>query len=148
MKKDLPSISITPTFQEGALKFNGTGIWISGKTKEFDLIDDETVITLNRNSVPDMTDSEYKITVLKYEGTQTTVSEDKKEITVKPINFEKKCIVILALYNGNRFVGMQTALFDGEDLHFTTDIEYTAAKVMAWDNFSAMIPLSKAELIK
>ena len=148
VEKDLPSISITPTFQEGALKFNGTGIWISGKTKEFDLIDDETVITLNRNSVPDMTDSEYKITVLKHEFTQTTVSEDKKEFTVKPINFEKKCIVILALYNGNRFVGMQTALFDGEDLHFTTDIEYTTAKVMAWDNFSAMIPLSKAELIK
>lgn len=130
------------------MKLNGSGIWISGRTKDIDLTDIETTILLNRNNVTDMTDNIYNIKVIKFEGTQTTVSEDGKTFTVKPINIENSNTVILVLYNGKQFVEMQSVTYSGDDIQFTTDKAYTTAKVMVWNSLENMIPICEAENIE
>lgn len=137
VNKDADSIELTPEFKVGTLRPNGTGLWISGKSKQFHLSGTETVITLNRNNVENMTDSEYKITVVKYEGVEATVSEDGKVFSVKPVNIADNSVVILALYNEGKFVDMQSKPF-GTDLNFTTDKTYTDAKIMVWESLGSM----------
>ncbi len=148
VKNDTAKISLTPTFSGGTLKLNGSGIWISKRTKEVDLTDKETTVTLNRNSVPDMTDNAYTLTVIKFEGTKTTVSEDGTAFTIKPINIDEDNVVILALYNGDTLVETQSKPYTGEDIAFTTGKAYTAAKVMVWNNLESMTPICDVELVK
>lgn len=129
VKNDTAKISLTPTFTKGTLKLNGSGVWIPGQTKDIDLIDKETTVTLNRTNVPDMTDNAYTITIVKFEGTKTIVSNNGKSFVVKPINIASGNAVILALYNGDTFVEMQSATCNGADISFTTSESYTKAKV-------------------
>lgn len=148
VKNDVSSISITSTFAGGTLKLNGDGIWISGRTRDIDLTDTETTILLNRDNVTDMTDNVYTIKVIKFVGTQTTASADGKVFTIKPINIENGNTVILALYDDNGFVEMQSATSSGNDIQFTTDKAYTNAKVMVWNSLNEMTPICEAETVK
>ena len=67
---------------------------------------------------------------------------------VTPVNAENGETVILALYDSDSFIGMQSAVYEGEEITFVTDKEYTTAKVMVWDDLESMIPSGKAEIIK
>lgn len=87
-----------------------------------------------------------EITYLKC--TQTTVSTDGKSFSVKPINIANGNTVILALYNGDTLAEMQSAVYNGDDIPFTTDKTYTNARVMAWDSLSGLKPACEVEIVK
>lgn len=140
-KKNATAITLTPTYIGGALRVDGS-LWISGRAKEFTLTADTTVITLIRDNVADMTDSAYTITIKKFRGAQVEISEDKKSFTVYPVDLVPGQKVILALYDGNRFVETQTAIYQGGKMFFTTDKAYTEVKVMVWDSVSSLVPVS------
>ena len=72
--------------------------------------------------------------------TKTVISDDEKTFTVSPVNIAEGKTVIIALYNGNRLVEAQTAVYEGEIITFTTDKEYTGAKVMVWNELTSIMP--------
>ena len=88
---------------------------------------------------------DYKI---EFEGTKTEVSEDKKSFSIKPINVKNGKTVILALYNGEQFVEMQSAVYTGEVVPFTTTKAYTKAKIMVWEDLTNLKPVCNIEIIE
>ena len=66
-------------------------------------------------------------------------------IAVEPINTEKGKTVILALYNGDKFVDMQFGIYNGTKITFKTDKTYTHAKAMVWESLESMIPVCGAK---
>lgn len=80
-------------------------------------------------------------------GTKTTVSEDGKSFTVKPINIASGKTVFLALYDGDTFVEAQAATYTGKTIPFITEKTYTTAKVMAWSSLENMTPLCGVEIV-
>lgn len=146
VKEDATQITLTPTFTGGILSLNGTGIWVNGMSKTILLTDSETMVTLNRVNVTDLTDSEYKITIIKGD-VKTTLSDDGKAFTVTPVNADMGNIVALALYNDGVFSGMQMEEFDGEKITFNTNNDYTNAKVMIFESLETLTPLCEAEEI-
>lgn len=69
-------------------------------------------------------------------------------IVVKPINIAAGKTVILALYDGNKFIEMQSSIYGGTDIPFTTDKAYTCAKVMVWNSLSEMSPVCDFKIVK
>lgn len=67
------------------------------------------------------------------------------KIAVEPINTKKGKTVILALYNGDKFVDMQFGIYDGKEITFETDKTYTRAKAMVWESLDSMIPVCGAK---
>ena len=139
---------MTPTFTNGVLRPNGVGLWISGREKSFELTNDETTIVLNRGSVEGKTDSEYTITVIKYSGTKTSVSDNRKEFVVQPINIDDNCTVIMAVYNNGIMTEIQNNEYTGEAIDFSTEEAYTEVKIMLWDGEYGLRPMCKAKVVK
>ncbi len=54
--------------------------------------------------------------------------------------------VILAIYNGNKLVDIQSEEYSGENLSFATFADYTTVKIMLWDSISTMRPLYEPEI--
>ena len=77
--------------------------------------------------------------------TQTTVSNGGKNFIVDPSGIENGKTVILALYNGEQFVEMQSAVYTGEAIPFTTTKTYTKAKVMVWNDITNLKPVCNVE---
>lgn len=77
--------------------------------------------------------------------TKTTVYDDA--FTVYPINIAIGNTVILAIYNGDRLVNVQSAKYNGKDIPFEKKEEYTSAKVMVWKNLNDFSPICPAENI-
>jgi len=75
--------------------------------------------------------------------TKTNVSGNT--FTTTPVNIENGKTVILALFDGDKFVEMQSVTYEGEAITFTTDKTYTTAKVMVWKSLETCMPLCKAE---
>ena len=149
VKKDAESVTLTPTFNGGVLRPNGSGVWFSGRSMKFNLTGQETVITLSRENVTGMENNIYTITVIRCEnGTKTTVSQDAKLFKVRPVNAEEKKTIIIALYNGEELVEVKSILCDGEEITYATEKEYTNAKVMVWDSLMGGKPECEAEIIK
>lgn len=76
-------------------------------------------------------------------GIKITPSNDGK-IVVKPCNIDAGKTVILALYDGDKFVEMQQSSEYSEtkrEITFTPTEPYTRAKVMIWNSFSEMAPV-------
>lgn len=147
--EDATSISLTPTFSGGGvLRPNGSGVWLSGRSKDFELSSETTTITLNRENVSDMTNSVYTVEIVKFEGTKTVVFDDGKKFTVNPLGIETGKTVILALYDGDCLAEVQTAICDGKGILFTTTKAYTKAKVMVWNSLNGIIPVCEAEILK
>ena len=67
------------------------------------------------------------------------------KIAVEPINTGKGKTVILALYNGDKFVDMQFDIYNGTKITFETDKAYTRAKAMVWESLESMIPVCGAK---
>lgn len=146
VKDDVSTITLTPTFSGGGvLRPNGSGIWVSNNAKSFNILGDTTVITLNRQNVTNMTNSEYKITVVKSENSVINVSADKTMVEVFAVGAENGNVVMLALYKENRFVGMEKAIYDGQRIVFEPKMDYDSAKVMVWEDFETFVPVTAAE---
>lgn len=147
VKNDINSITLAAGYLNGTV-FIDNVLLLSNMEQKIELKNKTTVITFTRNNVKDMNDSEYKITIVKYGGTKTTVSEDGKSLAVKPINIEPGSTVVLALYDGDKLVETSSAPYTGKEISFITDKAYTNAKVMVWDNLEQMIPLCDTEIVK
>ena len=80
--------------------------------------------------------------------TKTTVSEDGKTFTVTPVGVENGKTVILALYDGDKYIEMQNATYEGNEIPFTTTKAYTSAKVMVWNGISDLKPICASEIVK
>ncbi len=134
-------------------KHNGTLESSDGKTfinnlaKSVPLTSGETNVTLNY-AVDGYINNTYTITIVKFEGTKTTVSDDGKTFSVNPIGIENGKTVILVLYSGDRFVEIQSKPIESLDLTFTTTKEYTKAKVLVWNALESLAPVCKAEIIE
>ena len=155
VNKDVDSLTLTTEYKNGTL-FLDDVLLLSNTEHKVELINTTTVITLKRGNVSQLTNSEYRINIIKFEGTKTTVSEDKKYFTVKPVNMtaEKGGVVILALYRNGKCIEMQNKAYTDENLDsdgnisFTATTDYTGAKVMVWENLISMKPVCPAETVK
>lgn len=68
--------------------------------------------------------------------------------TVAVRNIPQQSEVILALYKNNQLVDTKTAVYDGQNISFTTTADYDIAKVMAWDSLDAMNPVCEFDMIQ
>lgn len=64
--------------------------------------------------------------------------------TVKAENIPVSSVVIVALYDGGRFVGCEKAFYQGEDLVIETTTAHDSAKVMAWKDLQSAKPVVRA----
>ena len=80
--------------------------------------------------------------------TKTSISADSKSFIITPVNIKNGKTVILALYDDERFVEMQSAIYEGESIPLITSKTYTNAKVMVWDDFITLKPVCNAEIVK
>ena len=80
-------------------------------------------------------------------GIKATVSDDGK-IIVEPINIEKMKTVILAFYNGDKLVEMQSGRYDGTGITFKSTKDYTRAKAMVWESLESILPVCDAKNIE
>ncbi len=80
--------------------------------------------------------------------TKTTISNNGKSFAVTPKNIEGGVTVIIALYNGNQLVEVQSAVYSGNEISFNTKKTYTNVKVMTWGSLGSMTPISDVEFVK
>ncbi len=131
----------------GTLKSADNKTFINNVEKTVILSSNQTVLTLNY-SCDGFSDNTYTFTIVRFEGTKTTVSGDGKVFTVKPINIETGKIIILALYDRDVFVEMHSSTYEGEEISFITSNAYTNAKVMIWDSLPHLKPICSVETVK
>ena len=144
-------LSFTADYVGGTLKVNNgttTATMMKNRAKVVKLGENDTNVILLRGNQTGCADSEYKITIVKFEGTKTTVSEDGKTFDVKPFNVAVGSAVVLALYDNGNFVEMKSEKYNGTDIQFTTDNAYTNAKVMVWESLENMKPVCETEVVK
>ena len=82
-----------------------------------------------------------------YTTTAVSVKDGQKIFTVSPTGIEINDTVIIALYKGSAFIGLQSTLYNGEDIIFETDMDCDKAKVMVWGSFTNLKPVTKAEIV-
>lgn len=143
-------VYFTSRFENATAKINGS-ITSNGLRKKVTLNAEQNTIelVLTPTSANTLKGSTYTFNVVKFEGTKTTVSEDGTAITVTPVNICSGVAVILALYNGNTFVGIEAPqTYSGKELFFETSKKYTSAKVMVWSDLLNMTPICEAEIVK
>lgn len=88
-----------------------------------------------------------EIHYMPFGGTKTAISDDGKTFTVTPISIELGKPVILALYDGGKCMEVKSAIYEGEELTFTTKEDYTEAKVMVWEDLTDLKPVCDAETL-
>ncbi len=81
-------------------------------------------------------------------GTRSKVSQDRKTISVTPVNVESGIDVIIALYNNGAFVGTQSATYNNGELNFNTAKAYTDVKIMLWNDLADLKALCEAESLQ
>ena len=86
----------------------------------------------------------YNATVLFPSASQTA---DGTVYKVNAANLPVSSAVIVALYKDGRFVGYESAVYNGETLEITAAIPHDTAAVMAWKAFDKLIPLAPAAKI-
>lgn len=86
----------------------------------------------------------YNAAVLFPSVSQTA---DGTVYTVRAANLPTSSVVIVALYKDGRFVGYESAVYNGETLEITAAIPHDTVAVMAWTAFDKLIPLAPAAKI-
>lgn len=88
--------------------------------------------------------------IIKYRaGIKAAFSDNG--ITAEPINIENGKTVILALYGGekgDKFVEVQSKIYNDTEITFTPTKDYTRAKVMVWESFGIMLPVCGFKIIE
>ena len=140
------SIRLTASHGGTLKSADGSKIFINNVAKPISLSGDQTLLEL-KYTEEGFDDNTYRITIVKYKGTKTSVSADGRTFTVNPVSITNGSLVILALYNENVLADSKFAIYTGTPLTFTTDKTYTNAKVMIWNSFTALTPLCSAELL-
>ena len=57
-------------------------------------------------------------------------------------------MVILALYDNGTLLEMQSLVYEGSEMSFTTNKAYNEAKVIVWDKLSGLKPICDVEFVK
>ena len=70
------------------------------------------------------------------------------KVVARPINIENGKIVIVAFYDGDKFIEMQSKAYNGMEITFETNKTYTCAKAMVWDSLDSVSPVCKAKTVK
>ena len=99
-------------------------------------------ITINRGNTP-LTNA----TINYVACTKTSISDSGKIFTITPKNIENEKTIILALYENGKFVEMQHAIYEGNDIPFTTTKTYTEVKVMVWNDLTKFKPVCDVEIV-
>lgn len=149
VSSETSAIYLTSSFTNATAKVNGSPA-LNGVRKKVNLTGSETniEILLTPTTGNTLKANTYKITVVRGSFTKTTVSENGKSFIVTPINIENGKTVILALYDGEKFVEMQSEVYEGIAIPFATAKAYTNAKVMVWDNLTNLKPVCNVEIVK
>lgn len=93
-------------------------------------------------------DSFLGANLLHVPAVKASLVDGGKACEVKPINIDVGKIVILALYDGNKFVDMQPVVYEGKEIIFNIEKSYTNAKVMAWDGLTNLKQVCDVEIVK
>lgn len=83
-----------------------------------------------------------------YLSDNQTSASDNGSFAIAPKDVANNSTVILALYNGDTLVEVQSKKYIGSAVPFTTDATYTKAKVMVWSSFGSMNPICDAETVQ
>lgn len=83
---------------------------------------------------------------LKY--ISATVSEDGKSFIIRLTDIDIGNTVIFALYYYGSLADVQTTIYEGNEIPFTTTSTYTEVKVMVWESLVSVKPICKSEEIK
>ena len=86
----------------------------------------------------------YNATVLFPSASQTA---DGTVYKVSAANLPTSSVVIVALYKDGRFVGYESAVYNGETLEITAAIPHDTAAVMAWTALNTFAPLAPSSKI-
>lgn len=88
-----------------------------------------------------------KVSIKLLSGISAKCFADGK-IVVKPINIAAGKTVILALYDGEKLVGIQQETYKGTEITLISIQNYTRAKVMVWESFEGMSPVCDFKIIR
>lgn len=83
-----------------------------------------------------------------YLSDNQTSASDNGSFAIAPKDVANNSTVILALYNGDTLVEVQSKKYIGSAVPFTTDATYTKAKVMIWSSLGSMNPICDAETVQ
>lgn len=115
---------------------------------ELKLYTDSALVYEYYNDVPMIHHTTLYVDIVPIkQQTITTISEDGKTFTVSGKNLENGCMVILALYEDERLVEMQSKVYNSVDLPFTTTKDYDMVKVMVWGSLGNLVPKTETEII-
>ena len=67
---------------------------------------------------------------------------------VRPINIDSGKTVILAIYSGDKLVGIQSKIYDGAEVMFETNEACTELRAMVWEDIVSMTPVCGNKIIK
>ena len=81
----------------------------------------------------------YKATVLTPSVTRTA---DGAVYKVSAANLPVSSVVVVALYKDGRFVGYESAVYNGETLEIAADTPHDTATILAWSDLEKLIPLA------
>ncbi len=80
--------------------------------------------------------------------THVTASSGEKIFITIPSYLPENALVILACYKEDRFVELKTAPNKNEAIYFIASKDFDTAKVMVWDSFSGMEPITEPEILE
>lgn len=72
------------------------------------------------------------------------VLNNNKTFIISPQYVGKGNLVILALYDGDKFIKAYTQIYQDNDVEFTIAEDHNNAKVMLWENFETLVPICDA----
>lgn len=149
VNEDVDTIYLTTSFVDATAKINGF-VAANGVRKKVTLTGNETFIEIVLTPITSsgLNSNTYTINVVRGSYTKTSISEDGKMFNVTPINIENGKTVMLALYNGNKFIEIKKDIYEGKTIPFQTTGTYTKAKVFVWSDLDTLMPLCVAEIVK
>ena len=81
----------------------------------------------------------YNATILTPSVTRTA---DGTVYKVSAANLPVSSVVVVALYKDGRFVGYESAVYNGETLEIAADTPHDTATILAWSDWEKLIPLA------
>ena len=144
-------VSFTANYIGGVLKIdNGTttATMIKNRAKSVKLDENGANVVLLMQNQKGCADSEYKINIVKLEGTRTVIEEDGKTFNILPVNMAVGKTIILVLYDNGKTVEIKSEKYNGTAVSFTTEKAYTNAKVMVFESLSDIKPVCGVETVK
>ena len=143
--EDSAEIGIVATYNGvGTLRINDK-LTRSGATRNITLTDNTLSIPIVIAGATDYADGLYTITIVRTKPfTKAYVSDDGKLFNVRPYLVEDGNRVILALYEDEKFVKIyDDVTVSGKTIPFNVTESYDTAKVMVWDGFDTLVPITE-----